>query len=190
MARKKTGFALESAYHGKTHDWITPKYIIDAFGIGWFDLDPCASVTQPWSCARKAFTVEQDGLSFPWWGNVWLNPPYGPHTPKWIRSLIDHGEGVALIFSRTEKDLWQKYIFPTADGYLFIDGRVRFCHPDGVPGYADAGSGSCLIAWGQSNRDKLVSICNEGLIEGTLFDRPYHSRLHRFFEIQKPVAQP
>ena len=62
------GFSHEPHYEGETGHWITPRYIIDAFGVGWFDLDPCASVTQPWSCARKAYTVEQNGLLRQWWG--------------------------------------------------------------------------------------------------------------------------
>lgn len=153
------GFSHDPHYEGETNDWITPKYIIDAFGIGWFDLDPCASVTQPWSCARKAYTIEQDGLLRPWLGNVWLNPPYGPRTKKWVSKLATHGTGVALIFARTDTALWHNEIFPTADALLFVKGRLRFHRPDGSLGSGgNAGAPSCLIAWGKKNSSALERV--------------------------------
>ena len=175
MAKNKGGFAQHEppSNQGITNDWITPKYIVDAFGVGWFDLDPCASVTQPWSCARKAFTIEQNGLMYKWWGNVWLNPPYGPRISTWIRRLVDHGEGVAFIFARTETEYWQKYIFPTADAFLFVDGRVHFFHPDGTSPNGDSGAPSCLIAWGKNNSNKLMEICNSGSVKGAFFGRAF-----------------
>lgn len=170
------GFSHEPHYEGETNDWITPKEIIEAFGIGWFDLDPCASVTQPWSCARKAYTVEQNGLAHDWFGNVWCNPPYGPHTENWVRRLAEHGEGVAFIFARTETQLWQNEIFPTADGFLFVRGRVRFHRPDGsLHKGGNAGAPSCLIAWGQKNRDRLIEICDQGSIAGAFLDRAFYT---------------
>jgi hypothetical protein len=176
MAKKKGGFSHDPHYEGITDDWITPKYIIDAFGIGWFDLDPCASVTQPWSCARKAFTVEQDGLSYKWWGNVWCNPPYGPRAKFWIRRSAEHGQGIAFIFARTDTYLWQDDIFPTADGYLFMKGRVSFYMPNGqLHPQGNAGAPSALIAWGNDNRNKLIELVDSGLIEGAFQDRAFYT---------------
>lgn len=40
-------------FNGKTNDWITPKWLIDA--LGPFDLDPCASTRQPWPCAKRSY---------------------------------------------------------------------------------------------------------------------------------------
>ena len=48
------GFGHEAPFEGATNDWITPKYIIDA--LGPFDLDPCASASQPWSCAVLSYS--------------------------------------------------------------------------------------------------------------------------------------
>ena len=172
MPKKKGGFSHDPHYEGKSNDWITPKYIIDAFGFGWFDLDPCASINQPWPCARKAFTEEQNGLKQKWFGNVWCNPPYGPHTKEWINYLSKYGEGVAFIFARTDTALWQKDIFTTADGYLFLEKRVKFYLADGTlhPG-GNAGAPSCLIAWGIKNRNKLLKIAKYEIIKGAFLDR-------------------
>jgi hypothetical protein len=138
-------------------EWITPKHIIDAFGVGYFDLDPCAAVRQPWSCARKAFTVEQDGLAHNWWDNVWLNPPYGDNTGMWLSRLVEHGSGVALIFARTETADWFKYIWSKASAVLFIEGRLYFHHVDGTRAAHNAGAPSALIAYGQNNAQALLN---------------------------------
>jgi len=141
-----------------------------------FDLDPCASMSQPWPCARKAYTKEQDGLLHSWFGNVWLNPEYGPHTSKWIRRLVEHGKGIALIFARTDTKLWQDEIFPTADGFLWIAGRIKFYLPDGtLHKGGNAGAPSCLIAWGNKNRDALIQICDDGSIRGAFTDRAFYT---------------
>lgn len=172
---KRGGFSHDPHYEGLTDDWITPKYFIDA--LGPFDLDPCASLTQPWPCACQSLTVKDDGLACNWQGNIWLNPPYGPHTSKWVKKLVGHGSGIALIFGRTDTKLWQDEIFPTADGFLFIQGRVKFYLPNGTlhPG-GNAGAPSVLIAWGDTNREKLIYAIEAGTILGAFLDRPFYSK--------------
>lgn len=59
---RRDGFGHERAYEGETNDWITPRWILDAFGPNYFDLDPCASATQPWPTARRMYTIDDDGL--------------------------------------------------------------------------------------------------------------------------------
>ncbi len=167
---KRDGFGHEKPNEGKSNDWITPRWLIDAIGYGFFDLDPCASTSQPWSCARDAFTVEQDGLAHDWWGNVWLNPPYGPHTKVWVARLAKHGKGIALIYARLETRLWQKNIFPTAIGYLFPAKRIQFYLPDGSKPKSGSTAPSALIAWGKANADKLRCLVETGVIPGAYFD--------------------
>ncbi len=176
----KDGFGHEQPFEGKSNDWITPKWIIEAFnnftddGM-YFDLDPCASVTQPWLTARKSYTVEQNGLEQLWFGNVWLNPPYGPHTIKWVEKLIKHKTGIALIFARVETKLWQDGIFPTANGYLFPKRRIQFALPDGTTPKSSSGAPSALIAWGTKNRETLIELCDSGLIEGAYMDVAFYT---------------
>jgi len=45
------GIGGHHSTHAATHDWITPQYVLDA--LGRFDLDPCASLTQPWPPAYR-----------------------------------------------------------------------------------------------------------------------------------------
>ena len=176
---KQDGFGHESPYEGATNDWITPRWIIEAFGYGYFDLDPCASLNQPWSCARDALTEEEDGLEYTWWGNVWLNPPYGPYTHKWVEKLIQHKTGIALIFARVETKLWQDFIFPTAHGFLFPKRRIQFARPDGTTPKSSSGAPSALIAWGDENRGRLIELCDDGVIPGAFMDIAFYTGSRR-----------
>lgn len=131
-----------------THDWLTPPEILHALGA--FDMDPCASQFQPWKTADRQYTIEDDGLARDWHGRVWCNPPYGPHAEKFLKRMADHGNGIALIFARTETKAFQQHCWQRADAMLFMAGRIKFRLPGGgVSG--PAGAPSVLIAYGDAN---------------------------------------
>jgi hypothetical protein len=151
----RKAFSHDRVPTGK-EEWLTPPEIVCAFGP--FDLDPCAPVNRPWPTAAHHYTEEHDGLSRPWAGRVWMNPPYGPKTGAWLKRLAEHGNGIALVFARTETRAFFDYVWPAAHGVLFIRGRLKFHHVDGTQAAA-AGAPSCLIAYGEENelalRDSL-----------------------------------
>jgi len=97
-------------------EWLTPKYITDA--LGEFDLDPCAPMVRPWETAKRCFTMEDDGLIHKWEGRVWMNPPYGNQTCRWMEKLADHDNGIALVFARTETNTFFKWVWPYASNEL------------------------------------------------------------------------
>jgi len=183
--KKRDGFGHEKPYEGESDDWITPPAIVEA--LGEFDLDPCASVTQPFVFARTLYTVKEDGLSKEWCGRVWCNPPYGAKTHVWIERLAKHGNGVALIFARVETQLWQDIIFPTASGYLFPRGRIAFYRPDGTKPNSSSGAPSALVAWGDENRAALIEACENGSIAGAYFDLAFYTGSREYFATEKQV---
>jgi hypothetical protein len=140
-------------YKGRTDDWLTPPSVIEALGA--FDLDPCCPPGMPWVNATTQYTVEQDGRMRDWQGRVWLNPPYGPETAYWLERLAGHGDGIALIFARTETAMFQSFAWSKASGLLFLAGRLNFYHPDGTRSKFNAGAPSVLIAYGEANARAL-----------------------------------
>jgi hypothetical protein len=140
-------------YHTDNHRWITPREITKTLGL--FDLDPCADVDQPWSHAEHEWTIETDGLSRDWFGRVWLNPPYGRETAKWLEKLSDHGTGTALVFARTETNMFHEYVWPKASGLLFLKGRLHFHYPSGERAKGNSGGPLVLIAYGMSDAQIL-----------------------------------
>lgn len=140
-----------------TDEWLTPPEILAALGA--FDLDPCAphESRRPWAMAAKHYDQEQDGLSQPWHGRVWLNPPYGRETGKWLRRLAEHGDGIALIFARTETDMFFQHVWDRADAVLFLRGRLHFHYVDGRRAPNNGGAPSCLVAYGDRNVGSLAA---------------------------------
>lgn len=141
-----------------TDVWLTPPAILAA--LGKFDLDPCAAPPpQPWATADVMYALPQDGLSLPWEGRVWLNPPYGGPSlvTPWMSKMAQHGRGVALIFARTETAMFFEHVWRRASGLLFVEGRLHFHHADGSRAKANGGAPSVLISYGDDDRDILAT---------------------------------
>lgn len=136
-------------------NWLTPPEIIKA--LGHFDLDPCTPDIMPWKTASNRFTKAQNGLKQEWFGRVWLNPPYSREAVRWLNRLSQHGNGIALIFARTETDMFFSEVWGKANSILFIKGRLYFFREDGIKAKANSGAPSCLNAYGQNNSEILKS---------------------------------
>jgi hypothetical protein len=135
-------------------DWLTPPEIIRA--LGPFDLDPCSPLPRPWDTAGKHYTLADNGLLKDWGtGRVWLNPPYGNETGRWMERLAKHpGGGIALIFVRTETATFFPWVWSYATAFLFIKGRLSFYTKEGRQG-GTAGAPSMLIAYGEHEAIRL-----------------------------------
>jgi hypothetical protein len=141
---------------GESVIWLTPPCIIQSLGV--FDLDPCAAPSpRPWPTAQRHFELPEDGLSLPWKGRVWLNPPYDENIGKWMEKMALHGSGIALIFARTEIEVWQRWVWPYADKILFIAGRLSFYFPDGTKGKGSSGAPSTLISYSKKDSEILYN---------------------------------
>ena len=151
------GIGSHQSTRMKNDEWLTPPEIIKS--LGGFDLDPCSPIIRPWDTAKNHFNINEDGFNKNWFGRVWLNPPYGSMTGKWLNKLVNHGNGIALIFARTETEMFIKYVWESADAILFIYGRLYFYYVDGTKAKANSGAPSCLIAYGKNNVEYLKN-CN------------------------------
>jgi len=145
-------------------DWITPRALIER--LGPFDLDPCQSDTQPWPCAARGITWRENGLTKPWEGLVFMNPPYGHQTGPWLARLAAYGNGIALVFARTETRMFFEHVWPSASLLLFLRGRLTFHYPDGEASKAGHNSGgpSCLIAYGSIAAARLSTAADLGCL--------------------------
>lgn len=142
----------------KNDEWLTPPEILKP--LGTFDLDPCAPIVRPWDTAKKHYSIREDGLSMPWAGRIWLNPPFGREAFKWMERMADHGNGIALIPARTETAMFFDTVWQQSDGVLFIKGRPHFHYVDGRRAAFNSGAPICLIAYGEENARRLQ---NSGL---------------------------
>jgi len=110
------------------NDWYTPRWIFDAAGLV-FDVDVCAPVNPEFrTCpARRYLTAVDDGLTAPWEGTVWMNPPYGEPS-AWVDRFADHGDGLALL-QMPKRTRWQARMLGAADALTILN--VVFTRPDG-----------------------------------------------------------
>ena len=132
---------------GASDDWYTPPGIFYALGLV-FDLDPCSPGKDHWVPAKHVFTIDDDGLSKPWIGLVFMNPPFGGrngHVP-WLRKFIDHGNGIAIVRAYTSSGWFHDHAVK-ADAMLFPRGKTKFIRPDGSVGKAP-GHGVVFLGMG------------------------------------------
>jgi hypothetical protein len=158
----KKGIGSHQSARNLKDEWLTPPELIDA--LGPFDLDPCSPINRPWPTATDHYTRQDNGLIRPWRGFVWLNPPYGQATGQWLARLADHGNGLALIFARTETAMFFEHVWRKADALLFFEGRLFFHHADGTRADANAGAPSVLVAYGSEAVKRLERISDQGVI--------------------------
>jgi hypothetical protein len=137
-------------------EWQTPPAILEA--LGHFDLDPCASDHQVHPTADTMLTKREHGSGFlvAWQGRVWLNPPYSTKVSAWIERLAEHGDGIAMVYARTETEWFQRLVFGRANALLFLEGRVTFLDKDGRPARHNSGGPSVLAAYGARNAGVLL----------------------------------
>ena len=116
----------------------TPKYLFDRISsIFNLSLDACA-LPENAKC-ESYYTPEDDGLSKPWRGGVWCNPPYGREISSWVKKAYEESQKeynsfvLMLLPARTDTRWWWEYVQGKAT-LFFIKGRVKFGdHNVGAP---------------------------------------------------------
>lgn len=135
-----------------TIEWLTPPELVQA--LGKFDLDPCTPINPPFVHAETNFNIRDNGLEKKWFGRVYMNPPYWRGMDLWIEKLKKHGNGIALIFARTETKCFFKHIWDDAHAVLFVAGRIKFYNIEGQQ-KGTPGAPSIFIAYGSENAQAL-----------------------------------
>ena len=130
LIRSAKARALKPLLSSDRVEWLTPPEVIEATlsVLGSIDLDPCSDARRNVPAAHH-YTQGDKGLTKPWFGRVYMNPPYGRAMKAWGRKLVDAfesgamQEAVALLPSRTDT-AWFRMLrnYPRT----FIKGRLTF----------------------------------------------------------------
>ncbi len=148
-------------------------------GVDEYDLDVAACVESHWAQVWYGQREDHfaDGLSNPWFGHVWCNPPFSKIEP-WVKKAwaawsgqFERPKSISMLLPavRTEQAWWQTWVEPFRDGHdvygegkpliamdagpvalttHFLPGRTAFAKP-GSGGVGQEGSpfGCVLLLW-------------------------------------------
>ena len=123
------------SFNSGNNEWYTPKEFIDAARLvmGTIDLDPASSeIANETIQAEKIYTAKDNGLSLPWFGNVWLNPPYSSDLIGQFAEKVkakEYNQVIVLVNNATET-AWFADIVSVASAIVFPTSRVKFYKPD------------------------------------------------------------
>lgn len=131
-----------------------------------FDLD-AASGAEDEPHAHDRYTIEDDGLTTPWHGWVWCNPPWsspandGRMKTAWLRRAVAHVDrenvdGVVMLLPDDCTPAWFTKYGSTCD-YLTFAGRIQYEGADRNPAF-----GSMLMTWGDVPRETVTALADIG----------------------------
>lgn len=126
-------------------EYYTPPLYIELVRqvLGRIDLDPASNpIAQQWIQADCFYTQDMDGLTQPWRGAVYLNPPYeSPQTRlAWRvffeKAIQEYQAGTIstciLLLNRSESP-WYKERQQQVTAVCEVSRRIAFIGPDGTP---------------------------------------------------------
>lgn len=101
----------------ETDERYTPGWVFAALGET-FDLDPASP---PMGVSRvptaAVWTKDEDGLTQPWHGFVWCNPPFSLATP-WADRFMSHASGIWL--GPVANSDWHVRMARTSDAMILL----------------------------------------------------------------------
>lgn len=132
----------------KSNEWYTKHIYINAVRevMGAIDLDPAScELANKVVQAKHYYTKEENGLMQPWYGRIWLNPPYGhtiggaamSHQRAFAEKLLreyaaGNIEQAVILTLGNPNSVWFQ---PLLDFTLcFYRGHIDFYRPDGSIG--------------------------------------------------------
>ena len=149
------------ANNSGNNEWYTPSEYIEAAreAMGSIDTDPASNdIANKVVKAEKYYTIETDGLSHDWTGNVWMNPPYSSDLiSRFVEKLkeqrVNYNQAIILVNNATETQ-WFYEIVKIASAVCFPKSRVKFYMPDGKTGAPLQGQAVLYVG---NNPEKFIS---------------------------------
>ena len=122
----------------KSNEHYTPGKLLETileFYEGEIDLDPCSnSLLKPNVPAHFHYDSKLNGLTLPWAGKVFVNPPYGRAIPTWVNKTILEYESlrareILLLLPNRPGTQWYLSLSPYSR--VNITGRLNFLDQNG-----------------------------------------------------------
>jgi ParB family chromosome partitioning protein len=135
-------------------EWFTPAPVIELARevMGSIDLDPCSCAEANLIVgAARFYTLADDGLRQPWFGKIWMNPPFS-QINDFVAKLLDEltagrvTEAIMLTHNSTDA-AWFQQAARRASAVCFPASRIRFVSPHGRAATSPP-QGSAILYYG------------------------------------------
>ena len=133
--------AVHVSQNSGNDEWYTPSKYIECArnAMGTIDVDPAScEIANRTVNATKYFTIDDDGLTQKWLGNVWMNPPYsgkliGPFVETILEKYASHEvtQACVLVNNATETK-WGQSLLLAASSACFISKRIKYLDETGT----------------------------------------------------------
>lgn len=156
---------LSFYYSSADQCWRTPPELFARLNEEFsFTCDAAAlegsALLPNWYGPNHPDETRRDGLSVPWSGVVWCNPPYGRAVGHWIAKAARESErgvtSVVLVMANTDTKYWHDHAW-TATEIRFVRGRIKFLRADGAPANC-APKGSALLVFTPKGNDGIAPL--------------------------------
>jgi phage N-6-adenine-methyltransferase len=153
---------VDAATKQETDEWASPRELVEPLdtAVNGFDLDPCSGAeVSPF--ADKTYTESDNGLSQPWSGTVWVNPPYSA-MDTWTEKAIaeiENTETICYLCKGDSSTEWWQTAAQEATVICAIDHRLQFGDGDSSAPFA-----SHIVVFGRASNTLISELQNHGVV--------------------------
>jgi len=168
----EAGMQIEPQPIYESDGWYTPQWMVDAARttMGSIDTDPatCAAA-QAIVQAETWYTAAENGLTQPWSGHVWCNPPYSNPMP-WAERMVALyqsgaiGAGMMLV-NCTCSPKWARLLWRQANAVCLLSSRIDFWHPSKSNANGSYDRDSALFYFGADCGGFVAAFSGYGVIQ-------------------------
>jgi len=172
--RARIAAAARAAYHlSQSDEWYTPVAIVESARavLGAIDLDPASCPRANTLIRASAFYSKQvDGLTHPWRGRIWMNPPYNRLAQQFAQKLVTNfqeglvTEAVALFNANSMTSQWFSPLYDHASALMITRGRLLFTPGDPDQNFSSPSTGSVVLYFGPQAERFAEEFCKHGTI--------------------------
>lgn len=140
------------------NEWYTPSQFIESARVvmGSIDTDPASSdIANITVKAETYYTIDDNGLTQKWFGNVWMNPPYAQPAIKDFSNAVadkyksEEIESACVLVNNATETGWFRSMLEVCSAVCFPSGRIKFIDPSGKPSGAPL-QGQAIIYLGDN----------------------------------------
>ena len=159
--RMSNVFATMHTDRDDSNEYYTPAAVVERARrtMGGIDLDPasCAEANRVVGAAQY-YDADANGLMLPWYGRVWLNPPFERDLVEAFTDLLASAAitQFCCLTMMSNNARWWHRLLAISDMMCLIGGRdMRFWSPDGA--HKDTSPMGYSVCYRGPNTDRFVS---------------------------------